>query len=55
MLGFSPLMTAILTALCCGSFIGAGLYAGRMIKGMGRLKILPGLILIIMGLWKGFF
>lgn len=55
MLGFSPFATACLTALCCGCFIGAGLYAGRMVKGIGRFKILPGLILILMGVWKGFF
>lgn len=55
MFGFSPSATACLTAVCCGFFIGLGLYAGRMVKGMGKLKVFPGLILILMGVWKGFF
>lgn len=54
MLLLPPLMTACLTACSCICFIGAGLFVGRKLNGRNRLELVPGLILIVMGIWKGF-
>jgi putative Mn2+ efflux pump MntP len=55
LIGFAPLATAATIAAASGSFIGAGLAVGYRFANLSwirRLSILPGCILILMGILK---
>jgi putative Mn2+ efflux pump MntP len=55
LIGFAPLATAATIAAASGSFIGAGLTVGYRFANLSwirRLSILPGCILILMGIIK---
>jgi putative Mn2+ efflux pump MntP len=55
MIGYSPLMTAILIAFASGLFLLSGLRIGLKYadwQGMKALSVLPGLILILMGITR---
>jgi putative Mn2+ efflux pump MntP len=55
LIGFAPLVTAATIAAASGSFIGAGLAVGYRFANLNwirKLSILPGCILILMGILK---
>ncbi|WP_274365719.1 sporulation membrane protein YtaF [Paenibacillus thermotolerans] len=55
LVGFPPLLTAVTIALACGVFIAWGAKLGYLFSGyrwMNRLSMLPGCILIVMGIFK---
>jgi putative sporulation protein YtaF len=55
LIGYSPLSTAVLIAVASGLFITIGLRLGRWLSSrrwMQRLTILPGLLLIALGIMK---
>lgn len=57
LLGFSPLLTSAVIALASGTFIWMGLRIGFLFSGfrwMRRLSIIPGCVLILMGIMKLF-
>ncbi len=57
LIGFSPLLTSMTIAVSCGLFITLGLKTGYIFSGMKwirRFSILPGCILILMGIFKLF-
>lgn len=57
LLGFDPLWTAIVIALASGSFLFLGTRVGFMFAGMkwvSKLTVIPGCVLIIMGILKFF-
>lgn len=57
LLGFSPLLTSAVIALASGTFIWMGLRIGFLFSGfrwMRRLTIIPGCVLILMGIMKLF-
>lgn len=57
LIGFSPLFTSITIAVACGLFITLGLKTGYLFSGMRWIRsvsILPGCILIVMGIFKLF-
>jgi len=57
LLGFSPLLTSAVIALASGTFIWVGLRIGFLFSGfrwMRRLSIVPGCVLILMGIMKLF-
>lgn len=57
LLGFTPWLTASVIALASGVFLGTGLTIGLRyaeIKWMRKLSILPGFVLILMGIMKLF-
>lgn len=57
LIGFAPLITAASIAVASGSFIIFGLHMGYLCSGIGwirRFSVLPGVILILMGLMKLF-
>ncbi|MCC3375855.1 sporulation membrane protein YtaF [Cohnella sp. REN36] len=57
LVGFSPAPTAILIALASGTFLWAGMRVGFLVAGLRwvhRLTVLPGIILVLMGISKLF-
>lgn len=55
LLGFAPVLTSVVIALASGTFLSAGLRIGFMYSGLSwirKLSILPGCVLIIMGIMK---
>ncbi|MBB6635966.1 sporulation membrane protein YtaF [Cohnella thailandensis] len=55
LVGYSPVITAVLIATTSGIFLWLGMRVGFLVAGMQwvrRLSILPGIILIIMGIMK---
>lgn len=54
-IGYTPLVTSLVIAVSCGSFIYCGLRVGLMysnVQWIRRLSVLPGCILILMGFLK---
>ncbi|MDF2722334.1 MAG: YtaF, partial [Paenibacillus sp.] len=54
-IGFAPLLTAAVVVLASGSFLSAGLSFGLRFaeaRWMQRLAVLPGFVLILMGVMK---
>jgi putative Mn2+ efflux pump MntP len=55
LIGFNPFATAITIAVACGAFIALGAKVGYAFSGfrwISKFSILPGCLLIIMGLYK---
>ncbi|MBB6691205.1 sporulation membrane protein YtaF [Cohnella xylanilytica] len=55
LVGFPPLLTAALIAAASGSFLWLGMRVGFVVAGLRwvrRLTVLPGIILIVMGIMK---
>ncbi len=55
MIGYQPLLTAVLVAVCKLGLLTSGIYIGKNLvqsKISTKLKLLPGLILILLGLTK---
>jgi putative Mn2+ efflux pump MntP len=54
-IGYTPLLTSLIIALSCGTFIYCGLRVGFMYSNVSwirRLSVLPGCMLILMGFLK---
>ncbi|XEC93312.1 sporulation membrane protein YtaF [Paenibacillus tarimensis] len=57
LLGFSPLLTSVLIAVASGTFLLCGMHIGFLFSASHRMKmlsLLPGLILVVMGIIKLF-
>lgn len=55
LIGFPPLITSAVIAFASGTFIASGLRIGYLISGIrwvGRMTILPGIVLILIGIIK---
>jgi len=55
LLGYSPWMMAILVALMSSVFVWSGMMCGRVlseIRWIKKCSFLPGLVLILIGIWK---
>lgn len=55
LLGFSPVVLAILVAVMSSTFLTLGMKVGMWFSGVSwlqRLTFLPGILLIIIGIWK---
>lgn len=55
MIGFSPLLTSAVISLACGLFLLGGMQLGfrlASMRGIRTLSVLPGVMLIVMGLMK---
>lgn len=55
LIGFPPLITAVAIAVACGLFIAWGAKLGYVCSGfrlLNKLSVLPGCILIVMGIFK---
>jgi putative sporulation protein YtaF len=55
LIGFNPLATAVTIAVACGVFIAMGAKVGYAFSGfrwISKFSILPGCLLIVMGLYK---
>ncbi|OEH91867.1 sporulation membrane protein YtaF [Bacillus solimangrovi] len=55
LIGYSPIMMALLTALMSSIFVTAGLKCGKLfanVAWMQRFSFVPGILLIILGMWK---
>jgi putative Mn2+ efflux pump MntP len=55
LLGFSPVLLAILVAVMSSIFLTVGMKVGMWFSGVSwlqRLTFLPGILLIIIGIWK---
>lgn len=55
MIGFSPILLAFSVAIMCSLFIWAGLQSGKLFSNSAfvqRLTFFPGVLLILIGLWK---
>ena len=55
MLNFSPLLLAVVVGIMCACFVTSGLIFGKLVgktKWSKSLSFLPGVLLILIGLWK---
>ncbi|MBB5172713.1 putative sporulation protein YtaF [Texcoconibacillus texcoconensis] len=55
LMGYSPIMMAVTVGLMCGFFLFLGMKSGYRFsdnKWMSKLKFLPGVLLITLGLWE---